>query len=348
MNVETVILPKTENRTGLKVPVTINGTGFSVPGNRVTNEELSGVLDTTDEWIKTRTGIKERRFLEEEEVTSDLCIRASLEAIANANITAAEIDAIILTTTTPDQRLPSTALVIGEALGAHKAIPIDLNQAACAGGIFSIVIGTHLLQNEQFNNVLVIGAEILSRVTDPNDRTTRVFFGDAAGAAILQKTSEGNGLLSWEIDSTLNDAVRIEGGGTVPLADGETIESSQYVKMDGREVWKMATKNIPSSIRNVIDKAGLSVRDIDHFLIHQANLNIVQAALEELDVSPSKTTFTVQDYANTGSASLFSVLYRALREGKITEGDVVVFSAIGAGFVWGSLCLKYTQTDLKG
>jgi 3-oxoacyl-[acyl-carrier-protein] synthase III len=348
MNVDTVLLPKVENMTGLKVPVTINGTGFSVPDNIVTNEELSQVLDTSDEWIQTKTGIKERRYLNDGEITSDLCIKASEEAILNANITAQEVDAIILTTTTPDQRLPSTALVIKDAIGASRAIPIDLNQAACAGGIFSIVIGSHLLQNEHINNVLVIGAEVLSRATDPVDRSTKVFFGDAAGALVLQKAREGNGLLAWDIDSTLNNAVQIVGGGSVPLPDGETIESSQYIKMDGREVWKMATKKIPSSMRKVIQKAGLAVQDIDHFLIHQANLNIVKAALEELDVPETKTTFTVQDYANTGSASLFSVLYKALSEKRIAEGDYIVFSAIGAGFMWGSLCLKYTQNELKG
>lgn len=341
MTTQTIVKPSIQKTTGLKVPVTIQGTGFAVPTRIVTNEALSDKFDTTDQWIQEKTGIQERRYLEEDRTTSDLCIEASHEAIKRARICPEDIDAIILTTTTPDQCLPSTAMIIKEALGATRAIPIDLNQTACAGGIYSILIGSHLLQNDQMHNILVIGAEILSRIMNPEDRSTSVFFGDAAGAVILQKTDEGYGLLSWDVDSVLNDAVKIVGGGANPLPDGETLESSQYIKMNGREVWNVATEAIPSSIRKVIAKADLTIEDVDHFLIHQANVNIVKAALADLQVPEIKTTFTVHEYANTGSASLFSVLYKALEERKINEGDTIVFSAIGAGFLWGSLCFKY-------
>ncbi|WP_137791862.1 ketoacyl-ACP synthase III [Bacillus sp. E(2018)] len=341
MTTQTVVRPSIVETTGLKIPVTIQGAGFAVPSQIVTNDELSEKFNTTDQWIQEKTGIKERRYLEDGRTTSDLCIEASLEAIAKAGIQPSDLDAIIITTTTPDQCLPSTAMIIKDALGATRAMPIDLNQAACAGGIYSILIGSHLLQNEHMNNVLVIGAEILSRIMDPTDRSTSVFFGDAAGAVVLQKTSEGYGLLAWDVDSKLNDAVKIVGGGATPLPEGETLESGQYIKMNGREVWNVATEAIPSSIRNVVKKANLTIEDIDHFLIHQANVNIVRAALDELQVPEDKTTFTVHEYANTGSATLFSVLYKALQEQRINEGDTIVFSAIGAGFLWGSLCLKY-------
>ncbi len=341
MKTAPVDLHDLQRNSGIRVPVTIQGTGFSLPQTVVTNEELCKNLDSTDSWIQEKTGIKERRFLSEEYVTSDLAIQAAEEALEQAGVSSQDIDAIILTTTTPDQRLPSTAMVIKEALGAANAMPIDLNQAACAGGILSTVIGTHLLQNELYNNVLVIGAEVLSRATNPRDRTTRVFFGDAAGAFVLQKTDEGYGLLAWDIDSTLNNAVNIVGGGSTPLPEHISHENSQYIQMDGKEVWKVATKEIPLSMKRVIQKAGLESQDIDHFLIHQANYNIVKAALDDLNVSLDKTTFTVKDYANTGAASLFSVLYKAFRENRIHDGDYVVLSGIGAGFLWGSLCFKY-------
>lgn len=336
------------NKTGLKVPVTIQGIGFAVPKKIVTNEAASENLDTTDEWIQNKTGIKERRYLEEGYLTSDLCIEACQEALLNADIRAEDVDVIILTTTLPDQRLPSTAMVIKESLGATKAIPIDLNQAACAGGIFSMLIGSHFLQNDGIHNVLVIGAEVLSRSLNHTDRSTKVFFGDAAGAIVLQKTSEGSGLLAWDIDTSINNAVQITGGGSKPLADGETLESSLQIKMDGREVWNVATKAIPSSIRKVVESAGLVVEDVDHFLLHQANMNIVKAALKDLQVPLEKSTFTIQDFANTGSASLFSVFYKAMNEKKIKENDFIVFSAIGAGFLWGSLCFKYKKNGEMG
>lgn len=288
-----------KNSTGLTVPINIQGIGFNVPSRVITNAEVIKGLDTTDEWIQSRTGIRERRFLEDSYVTSDLCLDACKEALIDAGITAKSVDAIILTTITPDKSLPSTAMILKEKLGALNAIPIDLNQTACAGGIYSIYLGAHLLQNKNINNVLVVGAEILSRITDPNDRATRVFFGDAAGAMVLQKTLEGYGLLSFDMMDELNHAVEIPGGGT---ADPEI--DNLFLRMDGREVWNTATKAIPSSIQNVVNSAGLTIEEIDHFIIHQANLNIIKEALYALDVPIQKTTITVQEYGNTGSATI--------------------------------------------
>lgn len=343
--IETKSHSKGKNRSGLETAVTMQGIGLYVPDNIITNEELCEKLNISKKWIERKIGIKERRFLNDELVTSDMCIEASKEALEKSNVLASEIDAIILTTSTPDYQLPSTALIVKEALGAIKAIPIDLTQTACAGGIYSVVMGSHLMQNEFVNNILVIGAEVQSRYTNPNDKTTRIFFGDAAGAMVLQKTNEGYGILSWDIDSSLDYAVNILGAGSAPLPEGETLESSQYVNMDGRQVWKVATEKIPMSLRKVIKNAELSVADIDHFIIHQANINIVKTALEELDVSLDKTTFTIQDYGNTGSASIFTALYRALHENKISDGDYIAFSAIGAGFIWGSMCVRFRKIN---
>ena len=336
-----------KNASGLVTPVTIQGIGSYVPDEVITNDMLTRTLETTDEWIQTKTGIKERRFLPEELVTSDMCVYASKQAIKDAGISAGELDAIILTTTTPDQKLPSTALIIKEKMGATNAIPIDLNQTGCAGGIFSIMLGSHLLQNENIHNVLVIGAEVLSRCTNPEDRSTRVFLGDAAGAMVLQKTKEGSGILSWNINSGLSNAVEITGGGTKSLQN-EDIYTSQFIKMNGREVWKTATSNLPNSICSVIELAGLEVQDIDHFIIHQANLNIIKEAMNAVGASMDKTTLTVQEQGNTGSATIFSAFNKAMSENKIKQGDYVVFSAIGAGFLWGSICLKYIKNEEKG
>ena len=339
-----VLLPQIKlSGSGLTTPVNIQGIGFSVPDKVVTNAEIIKGLNSTEQWIQNKTGIKERRFLEDDLITSDLCLNACKEALLDANISALDIDVIILSTITPDQLLPSTALVLKEKLGAFNAIPIDLNQVACAGGIYSIYLGAHLLQSNNIQNVLVIGGEVLSRITDTNDRTTRVFFGDAAGAVVLQKTKEGYGLLSYDIDSKLNYAVQRPGGGSEPLPYDEDIESSLYLKMDGREVWNIATEVVPASIIKTVDKAGLSIPEIDYFFIHQANVNIINSVLNNLNIPKEKTNYTIQDYGNTGSATIFSCLYHAIKNNSIKNNDNIVFSAIGAGFVWGSLCFKYNK-----
>lgn len=330
-----------KNSTGLKTPINIQGIGFNVPERIVTNTEVSKGLDTTDEWIQSKTGIKERRFLEDIYVTSDLCLGACEEALIDAGITADRVDAVILTTITPDKVLPSTAMILKDKLGALNAIPIDLNQTACAGGVYSIYLGAHLLQNKNIENVLVVGGEVLSRITDPNDRSTRVFFGDAAGAMVLQKTLESHGVLSFDMMDELNHAVDIPGGGTEALRSKNTETDKLFLRMDGREVWNVAIKAIPSSIQNVVDSAGLTIEEINHFIIHQANLNIIKKALHALNIPIKKTTLTVQEYGNTGAATIFSSLYRAIKEGKVADNDYIVLSAIGAGFLWGSICLKY-------
>ena len=339
----TTMLDNKLKGTGMTIPVNIQGVGFSVPDRIVTNEEIIQGLNSSDEWIQSKTGIKERRFLDESLVTSDLCLNACKEALIDANISALDIDAIILSTITPDQLLPSTALIIKEKLGALNAIPIDLTQVACAGGIYSIYLGAHLLQNENYKNILVVGGEVLSRITDPLDRNTRVFFGDAAGAVVLQKTKNKYGLISFDLDSNLNFAVQRSGGGTESISFGEDIESSLFLKMNGREVWDIATEVVPLSIAKAVNNAGLSISEIDHFIIHQANINIINEVLQKLGIPAEKTDLTIQEYGNTGSATIFSCLYKMIKEKKIKEDDYIVFSAVGAGFFWGSLCFKYTK-----
>jgi 3-oxoacyl-[acyl-carrier-protein] synthase-3 len=252
------------------------------------------------------------------------------------------VDAVVIATFTQDQPLPSTALMVKEAIGARNAMPIDLNQAACAGGVYGLLLGANLLQGGQFRNVLVIGAECLSRVTDPADRTTRVYFGDAAGAAVLGRTAQGSGVLSWDVGSALSYGVQIPAGGTRRPATGRTVaDRDHYLKMDGREVWTEATARLPRSIRAAVANAGLRLSDVDHFFLHQANYNIVLEVMAALGVPAHRAPTTVRQLGNTGAATVFTVLDQAMRAGTVAEGDVLVFSAIGAGFLWGTLCVRH-------
>lgn len=346
MGVESLNLHQSIITSGLSVPVGISGTGMYVPDRLVTNDDLIRSLDTSDEWIVTKTGIRERRFLEEGELLSDMCVKAAEAAIVDAGVTPQDLDAIILSTFTFDQLLPSTALVVKEKLGADKAIPIDLNQAACAGSVYGIWMGCHLMQNQQIRHVLVIGAEALSRITDSTDRSTRVFFGDAAGALVLSNTEPGYGILSWDLDAALSYSVEVPAGGSKKPPTIDTVQQREhFLKMDGRNVWTEATQRLPATIRSVIAKAGLSIQDIDHFLLHQANLNIVKEVFNILEQPLEKATNNVDRFGNTGAATVFTILHEALTKGRVKQGDHIVLAAIGAGFIWGGLCFRYVSTS---
>jgi 3-oxoacyl-[acyl-carrier-protein] synthase-3 len=324
------------------LPAAILRTGVSVPRHVVTNADLVTGLDTTDEWIRERTGIRERRFLEPSLSTSDMCLDAARHALHGSGVDAVDLDAIILATITPDQPLPSTALIVKEALGAHHAIPIDLNQAACAGGVLGILLGAQLLQNRQFNAVLVIGGETLSRLTNPADRTTRVFFGDAAGAVVLGRGAEGYGVLSWDMDSSLSHSVEVRAGGSRHPITADTVAAGEhYLRMDGRVVWEEATERLPKSIEQAVALAGTSVHDVSHFVIHQANRNIINEVMRRLGVDVERAGITLDWLGNTGSATVFTVLHGAITSKKIQRDDLVVIAGIGAGFIWGTLCLRY-------
>ncbi len=336
------LLPATAAQgSGLRIPVGILGTAVYLPKTVVTNDDLAQHLDTSDEWIQERTGIRERRFLEPGLTTSDMCVSAAQRALASAQADPSDIDAIVVATFTYDQPLPSTALIVKDALGAHRAIPIDISQAACAGGVLGIFIGSHLLQNAGLRQVLVIGAECLSRVTDPLDRTTRVFFGDAAGAVVLGAVASGYGLLSWDIGSSLSYGVQIPAGGaTLPASATTVAEGRHYLHMDGRLVWDMATEVLPASIAAAVALAGAGLDDIRHYIIHQANRNIIAKAMEALGVPLERAPITVDRLGNTGAATVFTALHQITSRQALHHDDLLVISGIGAGFLWGSLCLR--------
>ncbi len=324
------------------LPVRIAGTGVHLPPDIVTNRRLAETLDTSDEWIVHRTGIRERRWLAPDLATSDMCVAAARPALAVAGCTASDVDAIIVATYTYDQPLPSTALIVKEALGAYRALTFDITQAACANGVQALFLGSLLVQTGAAERVLVVAADSASRVTDPGDRTTRVFFGDAAGAAVLGRTTTpGAGLLGWDFGAELSYDVEIPAGGSRQPAGATTFaDKRHYLKMNGRTVWDTATRCLPDSVLNAIGRAGLTVDEVTHFFLHQANLNIVQAAMDKLGVPRDRAPITVDTLGNTGSAGVFTVLHKGFADGSVGEGDTFVVSAIGAGFQWGTLCFK--------
>ncbi|WP_241481485.1 3-oxoacyl-ACP synthase III family protein [Mesobacillus campisalis] len=328
------------------VNVGILGVGSYVPSTIVTNQELEQKIDTTNEWIVAKTGIEERRHLEKEKATSHMCIMAANEALANAGILAKDLDAIIITTFTPDYILPSTALIVKEAIGASNAMPIDLNQVACAGTLYGMVLGTHFLLNPNHKNVLVIGAEAMSRIINPADRSTYVFFGDAAGAIVLRRMKKGvnAGILGWDINSKLEMDVHIPSGGSKSPVDQDSLSAGkQYLHMNGRNVWKNATTHLPSSVLSLLENHGFRKEDIDLFLFHQANLNIIKECMNQLGMPMDKTFCNVMKYGNTSAATLPVVLYEALKAGKIKQDDFLVLSTIGAGFLWGSMLIQFSM-----
>ncbi|MGH8917604.1 MAG: 3-oxoacyl-ACP synthase III family protein, partial [Actinomycetes bacterium] len=300
-------------------------------------------LETSDEWVVSKTGIRERRWLALELATSDMCVSAARPALAAAGLIAEDLDVVIIATYTWDQPLPSTALIVKEALGARRALTLDITQAACVNGVQAMLVAAHLLQTSAANAVLVVGADCASRVTNPRDRTTRVFFGDAAGAVVLTRTSTpGTGLLSWDFGSELSYGVQIPAGGSRMPADAQSVaQGRHYVEMDGRAVWTTATTCLPESILGAIERAGLSVGEITHFFLHQANLNIVTAAMDKLGVPMDRAPITVDRLGNTGSAGVFTALHQSFDQGLVQPGDTYVMSAIGAGFQWGALCFRH-------
>lgn len=329
--------------SGLAVPVTIAGTGLHLPEATVTNHELAETLDTSDEWIVSRTGIRERRRLAAELATSDMGGCAARSALAAAGLTAGDVDVIIVATYTNDQPLPATALIVKDVLGAHRALTLDITQAACANGVQAMLLGAHLLQSAVAEVVLVIAADCASRVTDPQDRTTRVFFGDAAAAVVLTRSSTpGAGLLGWDFGSELSYDVQIPGGGSrLPVTARTVADRQHFLKMDGRAVWDTATRRLPESIIGAADRAGLAIEEITHFFVHQANLNIINATMDKLGVPGHRAPITVDRLGNTGSAGVFTALHQSFSRQLVQPGDTYVMSAIGAGFQWGSLCLRH-------
>ncbi len=306
----------------------IIGIGKYVPEKVMTNFDLEKIMDTSDEWIRTRTGIEERHFAADDQETSDLAVAAAKEAIAKAGITPEEIGLILVATVTQDQTFPSVACMVQEQIGAVNAAAMD-QAAACAGFIYSLVTAKHFVEANAYKYVLVVGVEKLSKVIDWQDRNTAVLFGDGASAAIVGPVSEGRGILSFELgaDGT--------GGKNLYLTKQDTIA------MNGREVFKFAVRQMGESAVNVLEKAGLTKEDVDFLVPHQANIRIMESARERLELPPEKMSKTIHKYGNTSAASIGISLVDELEAGKIKEDDLLVLVGFGGGLTWGAVTMRW-------
>lgn len=302
------------------------GVGKFVPSHIVTNEDLEKRMDTSDEWIRTMTGIEERRIAADDMDTSHMAYEAAQNAIKDAGVNPEEIGLILVATVTPDRPFPTVSTMLQEQLGTKNAAAMDIS-AACAGFMYGLVTAKQFVESGSYDYVLVVGVEKLSKITDWEDRNTAVLFGDGAGAAVVGKVSEGRGILSFELGA--------DGTG------GKHLYQDEYLVMNGREVFKFAVRQMGESALNVVEKAGLTTDDIDYLIPHQANIRIMEASRERLGLPVEKMSKTIHKYGNTSAASIPISLVDDLAEGKIKEGDVIVFVGFGAGLTWGALCIRW-------
>jgi 3-oxoacyl-[acyl-carrier-protein] synthase III len=304
----------------------IIGVGRYLPEKIVTNADLEKIMDTSDEWIRTRTGIEERRIADDNTKTSDMGLVAAQKAIEDAGITPEDLDLILVATVTPDQPFPSVACMLQERLGAKKAAAMDVS-AACAGFMYGIITGKQFVESGVYKHVLVVGVEKLSKITDWNDRNTAVLFGDGAGAVIVGEVSENRGILSFELGA--------DGTGAKHLYQDE------YIIMNGREVFKFAVRQMGESCINVLEKAGLTKEDVDFLIPHQANIRIMEASRQRLELPVEKMSKTVQKYGNTSAASIPISLVEEIEAGKIKDDDIIVMVGFGGGLTWGAIAIRW-------
>ena len=300
--------------------------GRYIPDQIVTNADLEKKMDTSDEWIRTRTGIEQRRIAEDGIGTVYMAAEAAKKAIQHADIDPAEIDLIITATVTPDHMFPSVSCEIQHEIGAVNAAAMDVS-AACAGFMYGIITGKQFVETGAYKHVLVVGAEKLSKVIDWEDRNTAVLFGDGAGAAVLGPVSEGRGILSFELGA--------DGRG------GKHLYQDEHVKMNGREVFKFAVRQMGESSLAVLEKAGLTKEDVDFLMPHQANIRIMESARERLGLPPEKMSVTVNQFGNTSSASIPLTMVEELEKGNVKEDDIIVMVGFGGGLTWGAIAMKW-------
>jgi 3-oxoacyl-[acyl-carrier-protein] synthase-3 len=324
---------------------TIAGIGRSIPPRVVTNHDLEKLVDTDDAWIRSRTGIRERRVVADGVATSDLAVEAAREALENAGVAVDDLDLIIVGTATPDMLFPATACLVQDRIGARRAGAYDLS-AACSSWAYGVAMGHAAIASGTADSVLVIGAETLSRITDWTDRSTCVLFGDAAAAVVLRPCALDEGFLAFHLGSDGAGAPLIAlpaGGSRLPTSEETVASGSHYLKMNGREVYKFAVRIIPRVIEEVVAAAGLAIEEIECFIPHQANIRIIEAAAERLGQPMERFFVNVDRYGNTSSASVPVALYEALEQGRIRPGDHVVFVAFGAGLTWGAAVMKWSE-----
>ena len=323
--------------------VQILGTGYYKPARVISNADLIKIVDTSDEWISTRTGIKERRVVEKETATSDIALLASRNALERSKVKARDIDLIIVGTVTPDMLTPSTACLIQNALGAVNAAAFDIS-AGCTGFLYALVTAQKFMLDKSINKVLVVGAETLSKVNNWTDRNTCVIFADGAGAMVLGKGAGNNGIISTYLgaDGSGSGLITIPAGGSRLPATHATVDGNLHcIKMQGQDVFKFAIQAIPDCAYRVLEQAGLAVADVDHFVFHQANMRIIESAVKRMNIPMEKVLTNIARNGNTSSASVPTVLAEADEAGIIKSGDIVLTVAIGAGLTTGAAIIRW-------
>jgi 3-oxoacyl-[acyl-carrier-protein] synthase-3 len=323
-------------------PIGILGLGMHVPKKVLTNIDLSKMVDTSDEWITSRTGIRERHIAEPGVTTSDIAYEAAKEALAQAALAPSDVELIIVATTTPDMLFPSTSCLVQQRLGAKSAVCFDLS-AACSGSVFAIITAQQYLQTGRYRNALVIGAEVLSSFIDWTDRGTCVLFGDGAGACVMAPVAKG-GILATDMgsDGSAAGLLYMPGGGSKYPPSHESIDKKlHFLRMDGTEVFKLAVRNMADSAKRVIADAKIDPSHIECFIPHQANTRIIEAVAKFAELPLEKVYMNLQRYGNTSAASNLIALYEAVKEGRIKRGDHVVMVVFGAGMTWGSILLQW-------
>lgn len=321
----------------------VTGWGMSIPEQVVTNDDLAKRIDTSDEWIRSRTGIQERRIAEEKETTASMAIEAAREALDRARVNPASVDLVIVATLTPEHAMPATACLVQDALGAIHAGAFDLS-AGCSGFVYALAVATGMIKSGAVKTAVVIGAETLSRITDWEDRSTCVLFGDGAGAVVLQADPQPGGVLSTTLgsDGAGGDHLIVPAGGSkVPASIHTVAERQHYIKMNGREVFRFATRVMGRAAKEACEQASVGLNEIDLFIPHQANSRIIKSAAKYLGLNEDKVYQNVQRYGNTSAASIPIALCEAIQEGRVKANDNLVFVGFGAGLTWGATVIRW-------
>ena len=324
--------------------VSITGIGANAPERVMTNEELSKLVDTSDEWIVVRTGIRERRIAREDEALSDVALPAVREALEMAGVGGPDLDLIVCATVTPDMAFPATAALIADALGSSEAAAYDLS-AGCTGFMYGIAQAYGMLAGGVCRRALVVGGDVLSKIVDWSDRATCIVFGDGAGAVVMERVERG-GFLGFELGADGSGGMQLylpAGGSRAPTSAETVAHHGHFVHMNGREVFKFATRVLVSSAEKLLDQLGLTVDDIDLYVPHQANIRIIKHAVERLGIPEEKVVVNVDRYGNTSSGSIPLALADAVRERRVNKGDIVLMTGMGAGLTWGSGVMEWTE-----
>ncbi|MCZ8249445.1 MULTISPECIES: beta-ketoacyl-ACP synthase 3 [unclassified Microcystis] len=329
---------------GFGSAVVMTGCGSATPAQFLSNEELSQIVETSDEWIKSRTGIGKRHLADQSVSLSQLAAQAAIKALEMAQVSPRDIDLILLATSTPDDLFGSAAQVQSQ-IGANRAIAFDLT-AACSGFLVGLVTATQFIRTGTYRNVLVIGADVLSRWVDWNDRATCVLFGDGAGAVLCQANDTKDNILGFELhsDGSQNGSLNLAyEGEELPLKEGVRVQKGTYkpLRMNGREVYRFAVAKVPEVIEKALYRANLTTSDIDWLVLHQANQRIMDAVSERLKLPPEKVISNLSEYGNTSAASIPLALDEAVRSGKVKKGDIIASSGFGAGLTWGGIIFRW-------